>query len=91
MAIRQIATALFDRLSTSKDGHTSEEEGEGEEKEKGTERKRADTRLSQEAGDAYLLFQVLKNVYFYIHLEFLWGEGGICPSFKIFAPLKSAS
>ena len=58
MAIRQIATALFERLSVSGEGEgMSEGEGEGVggEGEKG---RQEEQRMSQEAGDAYLLFQV---------------------------------
>ena len=57
VAIRQIATALFERLSVSGEVETASEgegvSGEGEEKGKLKEQ-----RMSQEAGDAYLLFQV---------------------------------
>ena len=59
VAIRQIATALFERLSVSGEGEgVSEGEREGvggEGEEKG---RLEDQRMSQEAGDAYLLFQV---------------------------------
>ena len=54
VAIRQIVTALFDRLSVSKEA-MSEEETEGK---KGDP---AEHHLSREVGDAYLLFQVLKK------------------------------
>ena len=53
VAIRQIVTALFERLSAS-GGDLSE--GEEEEEKEGEGRGGRD--LSREAGDAYLLFQV---------------------------------
>ena len=59
MAIRQIVTALFERLSASVSAQSTGEEGE----EEGAEKERKGRELSQEAGDAYLLFQVL---YMYI-------------------------
>ena len=55
MAIRQIVTALFERLSASVSAQSTGEEGEEGE---GAERERKGRELSQEAGDAYLLFQV---------------------------------
>ena len=58
MAIRQIVTALFERLSASVSAQSTGEEGE-----EGAEKERKGRELSQEAGDAYLLFQVL---YMYI-------------------------
>ena len=54
MAIRQIVTALFERVSVvSALGDRVSEEGEEEEEGGGQEKD-----LSREAGDAYLLFQV---------------------------------
>ena len=56
VAIRQIVTALFERLSVTSPGGgdvAEKEEGEGE-----------GDHLSREAGDAYLLFQVW---YMYIY------------------------
>ena len=59
VTIRQIVTALFDRLSvTCMEGEIVDEEEEGEEEGgEGKEGKR-EKDLSREAGDAYLLFQV---------------------------------
>ena len=64
VAIRQIVTALFERVSAvSAKGDLVSEEGEGEEEEVGGPKKEKD--LSREAGDAYLLFQVYRHV---VHL-----------------------
>ena len=64
VAIRQIVTALFDRLPLHKREEKTgeEEEGRGGEGEKEGE---VEQQLSREAGDAYLLFQVITYKYRY--------------------------